>query len=1119
MEPRVGVRLLGGVQVERDGEIEQPGGRLGRSLLALLALRPGSPVRVDVLIDELWGESLPRNPPAALHVQVSRLRTVLDPSRSGEADSRSEVLRVGGGAYTLGVAPGAVDLSRFHQHVGTALNVAGPTDQLEHADAALAEFRGQPFAGCLPTPRLVAEREHIEERRLRIVERRIEALLAAGRAIEAVDAVLPAWKEHPDRERFAVLAVSALGAAGRMHDAARAYLAARRHLRGVGLEPGEELRSTYRGLVEVRAATARRTPDRRPIVGRDAILVPLIDALSGKGRLVVVEGAAGIGKSALLRAAVARADAGGARTAVGAWDEDGMPMAAWLEAMGELGVALDRAEPGAGIPERLAELAVDGPLLIVLDDAHRADSASLGVLRVLVRRGLPTGVVLLLAARTPDITARPMWDAVLADLVGAAGADDGASSPARVRLDELAVDAVDALARRALAPFGSEAAGRLGRLVWQRAGGHPLHVSALLAVLAACADEQSGARVVGEVPDSLRRVFAHQVDALPTTTRVAVEALAVLRPISLAGLADAVGVAPLALVNDLRPTVDAGLVHMVGDAENPEFRHDLVADAVRDAVPAATRAALHAARVRALDASAHGDAALAELLVDDGLVFTRLRHVVGARSLFAPREVAAAHRRAGVEAGRRSAAAEAIALFDAADVAEPDPAPGDAEEGRLHRALALQLLGRDEEADDLLDGLVRRAVAGGPPVADRAVIAALGDPRRGYSVKGDQRRLVRLRALAGVALAPAQRLRVLAALTVEETVTLGQVATPGAVPDLTELCAVLGAAADPTLVARVRWLQGRELVEAPVSASERLGAALFAHDLASAVDDPILRLDTVELLLHATLAAGDVQGARRLQQDLRARARRHHRPRSIWVASLLDAALALAFGETEAADELAAVSFALGQEQGVDDAAGTLQAFTMCRHWLTGTAPLLGNLPALAVAAYPQLAAWSAAAACAAAQGGRRDEAAERLAAARALRETRTARTFDRAGLALMAAAGFALDDEDAARMVLDDLPADPEAMVVLGVCAATFGPVSFFRGLSELVLGRPGSAREHFVEAETGATSAGLAPWAQAAQTFVAVAEGAGPAREDLPLGLGALGRPDRARVVAAEV
>lgn len=78
MEPRVGVRLLGGVQVERDGEIEQPGGRLGRSLLALLALRPGSPVRVDVLIDELWGESLPRNPPAALRVQVSRLRTVLD---------------------------------------------------------------------------------------------------------------------------------------------------------------------------------------------------------------------------------------------------------------------------------------------------------------------------------------------------------------------------------------------------------------------------------------------------------------------------------------------------------------------------------------------------------------------------------------------------------------------------------------------------------------------------------------------------------------------------------------------------------------------------------------------------------------------------------------------------------------------------------------------------------------------------------------------------------------------------------------------------------------------------------------------------------------------------------
>ena len=72
-------RLLGPVEVEREGRVLPLGGPKQRAVLAILLLRRESSVPSDVLIDELWGESAPPTARNALQGYVFQLRKVLEP--------------------------------------------------------------------------------------------------------------------------------------------------------------------------------------------------------------------------------------------------------------------------------------------------------------------------------------------------------------------------------------------------------------------------------------------------------------------------------------------------------------------------------------------------------------------------------------------------------------------------------------------------------------------------------------------------------------------------------------------------------------------------------------------------------------------------------------------------------------------------------------------------------------------------------------------------------------------------------------------------------------------------------------------------------------------------------
>jgi hypothetical protein len=149
--PGLRVSVLRGVDARRDGlPVEIPGRRL-RSLLALLALTPGTPRRAGYLADQLWAG----DPPSAnaLQALVSRLRRALG--------SDAVVSRPAG--YVLAVAPEQVDLIRFDRLVseGTpaaareALGLAGPEPLAEFAEVPdLADEARRVEAACWRVRRL-----------------------------------------------------------------------------------------------------------------------------------------------------------------------------------------------------------------------------------------------------------------------------------------------------------------------------------------------------------------------------------------------------------------------------------------------------------------------------------------------------------------------------------------------------------------------------------------------------------------------------------------------------------------------------------------------------------------------------------------------------------------------------------------------------------------------------------------------------------------------------------------------------------------------------------------------------------------------------------------------------
>jgi class 3 adenylate cyclase len=247
------VRLLGPLEVRRDGLLLKLGGAKPRHLIADLALHLGETVSVDRLIDALWGERPPGSAPHAVEVYVSQLRKEL-----------GSALLTRPPGYALVLEADQVDLTCFERRVaeGRALSERDPQSASAILRDALGLWRGAPLADFTYAPFAQVEIARLEELRWDALELRIDCDLALGRGdlVAELQALVAA---EPLRERLREQLMLALYRQGRQADALAEYRVARSTLmEQLGVEPNPGLRALEAAIL--RQDPALRLSDRAP---------------------------------------------------------------------------------------------------------------------------------------------------------------------------------------------------------------------------------------------------------------------------------------------------------------------------------------------------------------------------------------------------------------------------------------------------------------------------------------------------------------------------------------------------------------------------------------------------------------------------------------------------------------------------------------------------------------------------------------------------------------------------------------------------------------------------------------------------------------------------------------
>ncbi len=638
-------RLLGPLEVVEDGHSLHLGGPKRRALLALLLLHAGRVVSTERVIDALWGESPPATVAKTLQAHVSRLRK----------DIGSHRLITRSPGYAVQVEPSELDLARFERLVSEARQSA-PGDAAQRLREALALWRGPPLADLAYEPFVQAEIGRLEELRLAALEERIDVDLRLGRHAELAGELEALCAEHPQRERLRGHLMVALYRSGRQAEALETYQAARSALvEALGIEPGRPLRELHQAILEQDARLDLTTdleplqvepeavtgPSRTVFVGRERELAELTggldDAFAGRGRLFLLAGEPGIGKSRLAEELAARALVRGARVLVGrCWEAGGAPAYwPWVQALRayvrEADIGTLRAQLGAGagtlaqiapeLHERFLDLpkppplepegarfrlfdataeflrraAEPHPIVLVIDDLHAADAPSLLLLQFFARELQRTRIVLLAAYRDVDPTPAGPLVETLAELT---------REPVTRRLS------LGGLSEREIEKYVGATASEIASpdlvtALSEQAEGNPLFVGETVRLLAVEGVEPGGiARPRLAVPQSVRDVIARRLVHLPERChRLLVLASVLGREFGLDALARMGRVAEDELLDVLDAAIGARVLSDVPGAPGRlRFAHVLIRDTLYEGQTSARRVRLHSLAVETLEA-------------------------------------------------------------------------------------------------------------------------------------------------------------------------------------------------------------------------------------------------------------------------------------------------------------------------------------------------------------------------------------------------------------------------------------------------------------------------------------------------------------------------------------
>ncbi|HLN68760.1 MAG TPA: AAA family ATPase [Streptosporangiaceae bacterium] len=643
------------------------GSRKGRLALCVLALAGGQMVPADVLVDTLWGDAPPVRPEDQLAVLISRLRSVLGRDRIQHRDRGYLLVCDWLDASELAALTEEVDRRRG------AGNVLGAAAAARVALSLLRGYGPPSVPGEWARLRL-AELDRLAGRARQVAA---TALLEAGDWMAAADAAAAAVAADGYDEACLRILLRAYVAGGRAAAALAAYAQARERLADeLGADPSPETAALYTAILRGELPAQAPVPARVPagLVGRDGELAYL-DATAGRARdgsteVVVVDGEAGIGKTALLRAwAAQRAAAGDTVLMASCGQLDrAMPLDALLSALSALlrrlgpdaaadllgqdaltltsllGVALDPGGPRdprlpgpagaepiladgmlgpavlyAALVRVLVRLAGRGPLVVVIDDAHLAGQALANWLSFARRADMPAVVVA--AVRSGE---GPPLPASASVHLGLLDREAAAELVGPSRADEL----------------------------YERSKGHPLFLTELA---------QQAARA--ELPTSLVESVSARCDELGLAGAM-LRAAAVIGPeLDIELLAALLGRPAVDLLDDAERAAAKQL--LTTDGGTFRFRHELVREALAASATAGRAALLHRQAGRVLARQPYADPAMVAYHARLGGDLE-----LAARSL----------RTAAERAAERFDHAAAEALLDDALRLHPDP------EGWLERA-------------------------------------------------------------------------------------------------------------------------------------------------------------------------------------------------------------------------------------------------------------------------------------------------------------------------------------------------------------------------------------------------------------------------------------------------
>jgi predicted ATPase/DNA-binding SARP family transcriptional activator len=1114
-------RILGPLEVCTDGGPKLDLAGKQKALLAVLLLHANEAVSTDRLIDALWGAEPPGTAGKALQVYVSRLRKLLEPEGK-------ELLVTRPPGYALELGEHELDLRRFEQlraDAGKLLN-GDPAAADAKLREALALWRGPPLADFAFEPFAQSEIARLEELHLAALEDWIDALLALGRHADVVGELEALVTKHPLRERLRAQLMLALYRSRRQAEALDAYQSARHALVDeLGIEPSPELQELEGRILrqdpslEV-AAPAPPTEEEQPqapgrraagtFVGREPELEllegGLEDALSGRGRLFLLVGEPGIGKSRLADEFASRAKQRGAEVLWGRCWEAGGASAYWpwvqslrsyvrtrnSEALRSL--VGGRAPELAQLLPELEDLYADLPaprtldpdsarfrlfdsvtgfvgnaareqtLVLVLDDLHAADEPSLLLLRFLASELAEMPAVVVGTYREEEAAQDEPVSASLSEL-------------RRLPSQELRLGG---LSQADVASFvelstGLKPSERLLTALHTETDGNPLFVGETVRLLAS-EGRLTETPDVGwhvEIPPGVHEAIARRLRRLSKECRRVLTLASVLgREFSLEALEQASELPQEELLTMLDEAFAARVLGEVpGAIGRMRFSHARVRDALYNDLSTARRAQLHLRIGEALEAlyAADPEPYVAELAhhfflagpggdLDKTVDYTR---------------------RAGDRAVALLAYEEAVRHYEfALRALERRDRKDDRGQCQVYLALgdSLAKAGNMPEAKEAFLAAAARARAAGLPEA--LAHAALGYGGRFVWTRtwGDKHLLPLLEeALAALPEEDSElRARVLARLAggpLRDTLPPGP--RVAMAQEAVEMARRLG---DPTTLAYA--LEGRyESYWGPEALEERMEIANELIQVAEDAADAERTYAGHDCRFYVFLEAGDMQAAHQEHEAAGQLAHELRQPAQLWGTATRKANLALFEGRFGQAEPAIREAFELGRlAQSADaEVAFELQMYALRRE--QGRLEEVVDSVERAVGAYPAYPVWRFVLVDVFAELDRKDDARAAFDACAADEFRLALEDQWLAGMSLLTDACRSLEDAERASALYDLLRPYAQHNVALPTELCR-GSVSRDLGVLAAVMSRPEQAAEHFEHALEQNSRMGARPW-----------------------------------------